>query len=89
MRELHRNTLHYANVSSSDVSSDMAKAEQVRLVKKHQLATRWFHWLNFPLLSIMIWSGLLIYWANRAYHVGSFSLFPDARRERGGGLSAR
>ncbi len=28
---------------------------------------RWSHWLNVPLLSIMIWSGVLIYWANPAY----------------------
>ena len=22
------------------------------------------HWLNFPLLALMIWSGLMIYWAD-------------------------
>ncbi len=38
--------------------------------EKHPLAIRWFHWLNFPLLFIMIWSGLLIYWANDIYRVG-------------------
>src|SRR5436190_14849452 len=32
--------------------------------QKHPLAIRWFAWLNFPILSLMIWSGLLIYWAN-------------------------
>jgi thiosulfate reductase cytochrome b subunit len=31
--------------------------------RKHLRATRWMHWINFPLLGIMIWSGLLIYWA--------------------------
>ncbi len=36
-------------------------------MKKHPLAIRWFHWLNFPLLGLMIWSGLLIYWANQVY----------------------
>lgn len=41
-----------------------------RIVKKHLLAVRWFHWINFPLLAIMIWSGLLIYWANDVYRVG-------------------
>ncbi|MGN6568728.1 MAG: cytochrome b/b6 domain-containing protein [Flavipsychrobacter sp.] len=41
-----------------------------RIVKKHPLAVRWFHWINFPLLAIMIWSGLLIYWANDVYRVG-------------------
>jgi thiosulfate reductase cytochrome b subunit len=35
-----------------------------RIVNKHPLAIRWFHWINFPVLTIMIWSGLLIYWAN-------------------------
>ncbi len=33
---------------------------------------RWFHWLNFPLLAIMIWSGLLIYWANDVYSITLF-----------------
>lgn len=40
------------------------------LERKHPLAIRWFHWLNFPLLFLMIWSGLLIYWANPVYRVG-------------------
>jgi thiosulfate reductase cytochrome b subunit len=37
------------------------------LVKKHPPAIRWFHWINFPLLAVMIWSGILIYWAYPAY----------------------
>ena len=41
-----------------------------RIVKKHPLAIRWFHWINFPVLTIMIWSGLLIYWANDIYKLG-------------------
>lgn len=41
-----------------------------RLVEKHPLAIRWFHWLNFPVLTLMIWSGLLIYWANDVYRLG-------------------
>jgi thiosulfate reductase cytochrome b subunit len=41
-----------------------------RIVKKHPLAIRWFHWLNFPLLTVMIWSGFLIYWANDVYRIG-------------------
>src|ERR1700748_2330167 len=41
-----------------------------KLVKKHPLAIRWFHWINFPVLAIMIWSGLLIYWANDVYRLG-------------------
>ncbi len=38
-----------------------------QLEQKHTLAVRWLHWLNFPLLAVMIWSGLLIYWANPVY----------------------
>lgn len=38
-----------------------------KIIKKHPLAIRWFHWVNFPVLGIMIWSGLLIYWANDVY----------------------
>src|SRR3984885_2727076 len=34
----------------------------LRLDKKHPLAIRWMHWINFPVLFTMIWSGLLIYW---------------------------
>ena len=58
-----------------------------RLVKKHPLAIRWFHWINFPVLTLMIWSGLCIYWANDIYSIGPtfqmgkvhlpIHLFPD------------
>jgi thiosulfate reductase cytochrome b subunit len=35
------------------------------------------HWINVPLLAIMIWSGLMIYWANDVYalRLGSLTLF--------------
>lgn len=48
-----------------------------RLEKKHPLAIRWFHWINFPILAAMIWSGLLIYWANDVERVGigNYTLF--------------
>jgi thiosulfate reductase cytochrome b subunit len=39
------------------------------IVHKHSLAIRWFHWINFPVLACMIWSGLLIYWANGVYKI--------------------
>ena len=45
-------------------------AVRKRLVPKHPLAIRWFHWVNFPLLALMVWSGILIYWANQAYRIG-------------------
>jgi thiosulfate reductase cytochrome b subunit len=40
-----------------------------KIITKHPLAIRWFHWINFPVLAIMIWSGLLIYWANDVYKI--------------------
>jgi hypothetical protein len=48
-----------------------------QLESKHPLAIRWFHWINFPLLFLMIWSGLLIYGANSVYgvRVGGYTLF--------------
>jgi thiosulfate reductase cytochrome b subunit len=52
------------------------------VIRKHPLAIRWFHWVNFPILACMIWSGLLIYWANDVYRIGAggkiwFHFFPD------------
>lgn len=49
----------------------------VKLEKKHPLAIRWFHWINFPVLSIMIWSGILIYWAQDSYEPFKYTLFSD------------
>lgn len=48
-----------------------------RLEPKHPRPVRWMHWLNVPLLVIMIWSGLLIYWANDVYSIrfGDWTLF--------------
>ncbi len=43
---------------------------EVKLEHKHPRAIRWFHWINFPVLTLMIWSGLLIYWAHDVYRVG-------------------
>ncbi len=45
--------------------------------QKHLLGTRWFHWINFPLLFVMIWSGMLIYWAFPTYSVGPIHFFPQ------------
>ena len=52
------------------------------LEEKHTLATRWLHWINFPILSAMIFSGLLIYWAYDPYRIGLgaitiFHFFPN------------
>jgi thiosulfate reductase cytochrome b subunit len=45
------------------------------------------HWINFPLIAVMIWSGLRIYWANDVYRIGLgdwtvFAFFPDGFNER-------
>ena len=59
--------------------------------RKHTLAVRWMHWINFPLLFTMIWSGIVIYWADsipyrghlsQVYRIGwgahtLFRFFPD------------
>jgi thiosulfate reductase cytochrome b subunit len=43
---------------------------ELRIKEKHPLIIRWTHWINFPVLAVMIWSGLLIYWANGVYRIG-------------------
>ena len=53
-----------------------------RLETKHSLPTRIYHWLNAPILAVMIYSGLLIYWANDIYsvrlgRVTVLKFFPD------------
>ena len=77
---------------SADIEQVESPPEQspasatIRLEKKHPLAIRWMHWINFPVLFTMIWSGLLIYWgdSDNAYQhphriyrigIGSFTLF--------------
>ncbi len=63
----------------------------IRMERKHLLAIRWMHWINFPVLFTLVWSGLLIYWndsdnaylhPHRVYRVGVgnftlFRFFPD------------
>jgi thiosulfate reductase cytochrome b subunit len=71
--------------------SNMGMGMTITIEHKHSLAIRWMHWINFPLLAVMIYSGLLIYWADsqheglnahRVYRVGFgswtlFRLFPS------------
>jgi thiosulfate reductase cytochrome b subunit len=47
-----------------------AEEVELKLDRKHPLAIRWMHWVNFPVLFLMIWSGLLIYWndSDNSYH---------------------
>ncbi len=54
-----------------------------KIISKHPLAIRWFHWINFPVLAAMVWSGLLIYWANDIYAIkiggkAIITFFPDS-----------
>src|ERR1700745_621884 len=88
---------HKSNPSASSPSkpavnqaTDVSTGTTVKINYKHSLAIRWMHWINFPLLVVMIYSGLLIYWADsqheglnahRVYRVGLgswtlFRLFP-------------
>jgi thiosulfate reductase cytochrome b subunit len=47
---------------ATEPEARMPAVATIRLEKKHPLAIRWMHWVNFPVLFTMIWSGLLIYW---------------------------
>jgi thiosulfate reductase cytochrome b subunit len=39
----------------------------MQIHEKHSAWLRWNHWLNFPILTVMVWSGVLIYWSNDVY----------------------
>ena len=80
-----------AKTEAAVAQADEPKGEELVLDRKHPLAIRWMHWINFPVLFTMIWSGLLIYWndsdnafmyAHRVYRIGLgkvtlFRFFPD------------
>lgn len=51
-----------AVVAAMEAETRKPAGATIRLEKKHPLAIRWMHWVNFPVLFTMIWSGLLIYW---------------------------
>jgi thiosulfate reductase cytochrome b subunit len=70
---------------------EASPSKQPVAVLKHRRGTRWMHWINFPLLAIMIWSGLRIYWADvrdpYGFGIGLvgwhwFDFLPDAINER-------
>ena len=73
------------------MSEAKAPSTETVAVLKHRRASRWMHWINFPLLAIMIWSGLRIYWADLrdpyGFGVGLvgwhwFDFFPDVVNEK-------
>jgi thiosulfate reductase cytochrome b subunit len=76
---------------TSDAATRSSGQATIRIERKHLLAIRWMHWINFPVLFVMIWTGILIYWndsdnayqhAHRVYRIGVggftiFRFFPD------------
>ncbi len=53
-----------------------------RAVLRHRRGSRWMHWINLPLITIMLWSGFRIYWAEQSWAFGIldwewFQFFPD------------
>jgi thiosulfate reductase cytochrome b subunit len=47
-----------------------------RLERRHSLAMRWFHWVNVPVLGVMLWSGYLIYNMVNVPWLGGWLLLP-------------
>jgi thiosulfate reductase cytochrome b subunit len=77
---------HSSVPESSGAEASQLPRSDIYLDRKHLLAIRWMHWINFPVLFMMIWSGLLIYWndSDNAYKhphavyrigIGNFTLF--------------
>ena len=77
---------HSQTSDGADPLPQTLREPSIRLDRKHPLAIRWMHWVNFPVLFLMIWSGLLIYWndSDNAYQhahavyrvgIGSWTLF--------------
>jgi hypothetical protein len=46
-----------ADHASALSSHEPVAVERIRLQRKHPLAIRWMHWINFPILFTMVWSG--------------------------------
>ena len=62
--------LQPVSLAAAETEAVQAPRASIRLERKHPLAIRWMHWVNFPVLFTMIWSGILIYWndSDNAYH---------------------
>ena len=48
--------------TTEELRAEPPAAPTIVLERKHLQAIRWMHWINFPVLFTMIWSGLYIYW---------------------------
>ncbi|MBT5756097.1 MAG: thiosulfate reductase [Acidimicrobiaceae bacterium] len=75
-----------ATVHRPETEGSTSSQESLGLIaiERHRRGNRWMHWINFPLLTIMIWSGLRIYWADLrdpyVFGFGGwelFEFFPD------------
>ncbi|MEM8708098.1 MAG: cytochrome b/b6 domain-containing protein [Actinomycetota bacterium] len=74
------------NAALDDAAPDAPPATTKKAVLRHRRGNRWMHWINFPLIVIMIWSGLRIYWAEQEWAFGIldwelFAFFPDSFNE--------
>lgn len=83
--EQHDDRHDQHDVAGPDEPSTPGDDRVARLV--HPRAIRWFHWINVPLLTIMVWSGLRIYWAEDVYAFGIgswewFAFFPEVVYEQ-------
>ena len=49
-------------VAVPGTSPQIPRQATIRLERKHPLAIRWMHWINFPVLFLMVLSGIRLYW---------------------------
>ena len=67
----------------SNSTSTLPAQEDVLVVKRHHILVRCSHWLNIPLLSGLILSGISIYWSSPVYQhkpdpvTGNFDVAAD------------
>jgi thiosulfate reductase cytochrome b subunit len=69
--------------AESNVPTALSAKPSVLVIRKHHLLVRLSHWLNLPLLSGLILSGISIYWASPVYQhkpgptTGNFDFVAD------------
>ena len=77
------NRLTRGAVQSVSVAANKDLPSIRKVVQKHHVLVRWTHWLNIPLLSGLILSGMSIYWASPVYQhqpdptTGNFDYLAD------------